>query len=362
MKRSTRISIHPEALQHNLQEAKKAAPQAKTNAVIKANAYGHGAVETAGILYPIADGFAVSCIPEAIELRQASIDKAITVLQGHQNIDDLRIAENYQFRLTIHDNQQLRLLDQYPSNYRFAINLKIDTGMHRLGFPPEQASNLYNKLKNHPQVNPQELILMTHLACADDPDNTYTAQQIATFKQSCQDLPAPKTIANSAGILAWKESHTDWIRPGIMLYGSSPFAETHRDDLKLKAAMTLNAPIIAIHTLKKGDFIGYAATFQCPKDMTVAVIACGYADGYPRHAVSGTPVLIKGQKAPLLGRVSMDMIVVDIDHLATHSIKVGNIAELWGKSLSVDSIAQSAETISYELLCNAGNNCAIDGT
>jgi len=362
MKRSARITIHPEALQHNLRIAKKQAPQTKTNAVIKANAYGHNAIDTAGILYQITDGFAVSCIAEAIELRQASIDKPITVLQGYQNIDDLRIAEQYQLRLTIHDLSQLSLLDEYSGNYRFKINLKIDTGMHRLGFSAKNTHAIFNRLKKHPNINPDELMLMTHLSCADERNNDYTKNQLTNFYQSCNDLSAKKTIANSAGILGWKESHADWIRPGIMLYGSSPFAETHRDELDLKAAMTLNAPVISIHKLKKGDFIGYAATFKCPKDMTVAVIACGYADGYPRHAAIGTPVLINGQKTQLLGRVSMDMIVVDINHLPTESIKVGDLAELWGKGLSVDIVAQHAETISYELLCNAGNNCVTNGT
>ncbi|MCK5904554.1 MAG: alanine racemase [Gammaproteobacteria bacterium] len=370
MKRSARITIHPEALQHNLQQAKNAAPKAKANAVIKANAYGHGAVETAGILYQLADGFAVSCIPEAIELRQAHIDKPITVLQGYQNIDDLRIAENYQFRLTIHDKYQLQLLDEYPGSYLFDLNIKVDSGMHRLGLPPEDITEVYHKLKNHPQVNAEQLILMTHLSCADERDNPYTRQQLDKFNQTCKELSTPKTIANSAGILAWQNSHADWIRPGIMLYGSSPFVETHRDDLNLKAAMTLNAPVISIHNLKKGDYIGYGGTFKCSKDMKVAVIACGYADGYPRHAVSGTPVVINGQEAPLLGRVSMDMIVVDIDsfdHDYGHGnyndkVRVGDLAELWGEQLSVDTIAQSAETIGYEILCNAGNNCTSVGT
>lgn len=360
MNRSARITIHPEALQHNLQLAKNAAPQSKANAVIKANAYGHGAVETAGILYQIADSFAVSCMPEAIELRQAHIDKPITVLQGHQNMDDLRIAENYQLRLTVHDKEQLSLLDEYTGSFRFDLNLKIDTGMHRLGLSADQASNIYNKLKNHRQVNPEQLILMTHLSCADNRENPYTQQQLESFNQACKTISTPKTIANSAGILGWEDSHADWIRPGIMLYGSSPFAETHRDDLNLKAAMTFSAPVISIHTLKKGDFIGYAATFECPKDMTVAVIACGYADGYPRHAAIGTPVFINGQEAPLLGRVSMDMIVVNIDSFSNDNVNVGDFAELWGEQLSVDIIAQSAETIGYELICNAGNNCTTE--
>lgn len=362
MKRSARITIHPEALQHNLQQAKNAAPQCKVNAVIKANAYGHNAVDTAGTLYPLADGFAVSCIPEAVELRQAHIDKPITVLQGYQTTNDLRIAEAHQLRLSIHDENQLALLDEYSGSYHFDINLKLDTGMHRLGLSPDKAINIYNKLKSHPQVNPEQLMLMTHLSCADDPNNPYTQQQLDTFTDACRNIPTQKTIANSAGILAWKASHADWIRPGIMLYGSSPFAEKHRDTLNLKAAMTLTAPIIAIHKLKKGDFIGYAATFECPKEMTVAVIACGYADGYPRHAAIGTPVFIHGQEAKLLGRVSMDMIVVDIDHMDNDTIRVGNIAELWGKHLSVDTVATSAETIGYELLCNSGNNCTKDGT
>jgi len=358
MKRSSRVTVNPSALQHNLQVAKNTAVNSKVNAVIKANAYGHGAVATAGILYPYTDGFAVSCIAEAIELRQAHIDLPITVLQGHQSIDDLRIAQQYQLRLTVHDMRQLSLLDQYTHHYRFDLNIKIDTGMHRLGFHLEQTQPVYNTLKTHRCVNPDTLILMTHLACADDVDTTYTTQQLRTFNEASKAINIPKSIANSAGILAHKESHANWIRPGIMLYGSSPFSHKHRDDLNLKACMTFNAPVIAVHTLKKGDSIGYGATWQCPSDMSVAVIACGYADGYPRHAKSGTPVFIHAEEAPLIGRVSMDMIVVDIDHLKENNIQTGDIAELWGENISIDSVAQNAETISYELLCNAGNLCS----
>jgi len=360
MKRSAHISIHPEALQHNILQAKEAAPNAKVNAVIKSNAYGHGAVETAGILYQIADGFAVSCLPEAIELRQAGIDLPITVLQGHQNMNDLRAAANYKLRLVIHDDYQLNLLDQYPQKHRFEVSIKIDSGMHRLGFHLDRTNDLYIKLKKHTCVNPDQLIMMTHLSCADEPDNDYTTQQLSHFEAACEGIDAAKTIANSAGILAWENSHVDWIRPGIMLYGSSPFSSTDRNDQTLRAAMTLSAPIIAIHDLKKGDAIGYAASWQCPKDMRVAVVACGYADGYPRHAASGTPVWINGFETKLLGRVSMDMIVIEAD--ANKAIQVGDMAELWGGNLSVDKVAQHAETISYELLCNAGNNCKQSGT
>ena len=295
MKRSARITIHPEALQHNLNRAKQAAPDSKLLAVIKANGYGHGSVDTAGILYDIADGFAVSCVPEAVVLREAGIDLPITVLQGHQNTDDLRIAEQLKLRLTVHDENQLTLLDNYSRHHKFELNLKIDSGMHRLGFQPDRTEILFNKLKNHSQVNPDELILMTHLSSADDLDNNYTNGQLKCFEDACSNLNAPKSIANSAGILGWKDSHTDWIRPGIMLYGSSPFASKDATKLDLQATMTFEAPIISVHSLKEGDKIGYGGTYQCPKDIQVAVVACGYADGYLRHADTGTPVWVNGK-------------------------------------------------------------------
>ncbi len=361
MKRSSRITIHPEALQHNLNRAKQIAPHSKTLAVIKADAYGHGAVATAGILHEIADGFAVSCIPEAVALRDAKTSKPITILQGHQSVDDLRIAAHYDLRLTLHNDRQLSLLDQYSHKSMlkngFDVNIKMDTGMHRLGFQPERATDLYQKLKKHPYVNSESLIMMTHLSSADELEKETTTQQLNTFEKACGNIPLPQSIANSAGILGWNNSHADWIRPGIMLYGSSPFIGSHRDDHHLKATMTLQAPIIAIHKLKQGDSIGYGASWQCPTNMTVAVIACGYADGYPRHAKSGTPVWINGTEAQLVGRISMDMIVIDIDKCEKGSIQVGDLAELWGENLSVDIVAHHAETISYELLCNAGIAC-----
>jgi len=361
MKRSSRITIHPEALQHNLKRAKQIAPKSKALAVIKADAYGHDAIATAGILHEIADGFAVSCIPEAIELREASISKPITILQGHQSVDDLRAAAHYKLRLTVHNDRQLSLLDQYSHNHVFDLNLKIDTGMHRLGFQPERTAGLFQRLSKHSRINHDSLILMTHFSCADELDNKTTKQQLACLKKAEESIssskPITKSSANSAGILGWQDSHADWIRPGIMLYGSSPFANSHRDEHELKAAMTLHAPIIAIHDLKQDDSIGYGASWKCPEDMTVAVIACGYADGYPRHAKSGTPVWINGEIAQLVGRVSMDMIVINIDFIEKGLIQVGDLAELWRENLSVDSVAQYAETISYELLCNAGIAC-----
>jgi len=363
MRRSARITVHPEALQHNCNRAKQLAPKSKILGVIKANAYGHGSADTAGILYKIADEFAVSCVPEAVVLRDAGISKPITILQGFQNDSDLRIAEQLKLRLTVHDDNQLRLLDNYSSKpsssskskYRFDLNIKIDSGMHRLGFHPKRTQDIYQKLKSHSQVNPDNLILMTHFSSADELDNDCTTTQIEVFNKACANIQAQKSIANSAGVLGWQASHTDWVRPGIMLYGSSPFADKTREDLDLKAAMTFAAPVISVHSLKKGDCIGYAASWTCPKDMQVAVIACGYADGYPRHASNGTPVWLNGQETQLLGRVSMDMIVVDASNYKEGQIRVGDMAELWGQNISPDRVAASADTIAYEILCNAGN-------
>jgi len=328
MKRSARITVHPEALQHNLNRAKQLAPNSKTLAVIKANAYGHGSADTAGILYEITDEFAVSCVPEAVVLREAGIDKPITILQGFQNDGDLRVAEQLKLRLTVHDDNQLMLLDNYSSNsgHRFDLNIKIDSGMHRLGFQPERTQSLYKKISNHTQVNSDSLILMTHFSSADELDNDCTSKQIAVFKKACGNIKAEKSIANSAGILGWQDSHVEWVRPGIMLYGSSPFANKTRNDLDLKAAMSFEAPVISVHDL-----------------------------GYPRHAGNGTPVWLNDKETQLLGRVSMDMIVVDADHYPNNSVKVGDIAELWGINVSADRVATAAETIAYEILCNAGN-------
>jgi len=360
MKRSARVTIHPEALQHNLMQTKKAAPGSKVLAVIKANAYGHGAVETAGILYQLADAYAVSCVPEAIQLRDAKIDHPVTVLQGPQNDRDIRIAISQKLRLVLNNKTQLGLLDNFSGNKPSSldITIKLDTGMNRLGFDPSLSEQLYTKLKKHYLVNPNTIEFMTHLCCADDLDNDRSREQISLFRHATDQFNVDKSIANSAGVLGWPESHSEWVRPGIMLYGSSPFIGEQHDHktYDLHASMSFTAPVIAIDKLKKGDSIGYGATWQCPEDMTVGVIACGYADGYPRHASSGTPVWLNQKEAGLLGRVSMDMIVVDLrQHPHT---KIGDIAELWGSHVSVDKIAHHAETISYELLCNAGNQFA----
>ena len=353
MKRSARITLHPHALKNNLQQVRRAVPNSKVLAVIKANAYGHGMLAVAEILEN-ADGYAVACIPEGIELRSAGTLHPILILQGHQNLADLKIASELQLRVVIHDAAQLPYFDQL-STHKIQVTLKIDTGMHRLGIPPEESLSLYHRLKNHPNIDP-DIWLMTHLACADELDNPATTLQLDTFTQVTDQTNAPMSIPNSAGILGWQASHSDWIRPGIMLYGSSPFVfeEKGREKYHLQAAMTLTAPLIAIYKLKKDDPIGYGASYHCPKNMIVGAVACGYADGYPRHAGTGAPVIINGIETHTVGRVSMDTLIINLDNIPA---KVGDKVELWGENISVDRVAYHAETISYELLCNAGNHC-----
>ena len=352
MYRSARAIIHSLALRHNLNQARKAAPDANVMAIIKANAYGHGVIQTAEILEDRVDGFGVSCFPEALELHDSISSRPIMVLQGHQSQADLQAASEKHLRLVLHEEKQLSLLDDCPAYCKIDVALKIDTGMHRLGFPPEQATEIYTKLIQH--TNIKTVWLMTHLACADEPQKPYTQMQLDTFDRHTKNITTTTSIANSAGILGSPNSHRDWIRPGIMLYGSSPFVNGDVIADGLQASMTLTAPLISIHSLKKGDAIGYGSTWQCPTDMQVGVVACGYADGYPRHAPSGTPVWLNGRESRILGRVSMDMIVIDLQN---QQAQVGDNVELWGKHIRIDRIADAAETIAYELLCNAGNNC-----
>ncbi len=353
--RPARLTIHAASLRHNLQVARDAAPQSKVMPAIKADAYGHGILQTAEILED-ADGFIVACLSEAIELRAARIEQTLLVIQGHQCVQDLIIAAEKNIRLVIHSEAQLALLDQLAAQI-VKVALKLDTGMHRLGIPAHLAATIYRKLQAHPNIHP-DIWLMTHLACADDLRNPYTNQQISLFEQATESLTAPRTIANSAGILGWSQSHRDWVRPGIMIYGSSPFAyaghDKARDSLKLKASMTLQAPLIAIKKLQKGDAIGYGSAWICPQDMQVGVVACGYADGYPRHAPSGTPLWLNGKRSRLLGRVSMDLIIIDVDNI---NAQPGDLVECWGKAINVDEVAHLSETISYELFCHAGNSC-----
>ncbi|MEB4593305.1 alanine racemase [Candidatus Thiothrix sp. Deng01] len=352
MKRSARAIIDASALRHNLSRCREAASGSLAMAVIKANAYGHNMLKVAETLSH-ANGFAVSCLPEALELRQARFIHPILVLQGFNSLQGMKAAAEHRLRVVIHDWRQLDLLDSAPASLKLDVALKLDTGMHRLGFPVEQAHHLFDRLSKHPNVKPTPW-LMTHMACADELGNPHTQHQLDQFARYTDGLQAPRSVGNSASILGWPQTHVTWVRPGIMLYGSSPFVDGDAKQDGLAPAMTLVAPLISIHTIPKGESIGYGASWICPVDTRTGVVAIGYADGYPRHAPTGTPVWVNGKETRLLGRVAMDMIVIDLTGIEA---RVGDQVELWGKHLSVDRVARAAGTISYELLCNAGNLC-----
>lgn len=344
--RAAHVTIDLPALRHNLGVARRAAPGARIMAAIKANGYGHGLVRVARAL-TAADAFGVACLNEALELRAAGIRQPIGLLEGFFHADELPLIEQEQLDTLVHHPFQLAALEAYRGPGPIRVWIKIDTGMHRLGFPPAQIAGVWERLAALPFV--QLVGFMTHLANADDRDDETTVAQLERFATAVGDLPGERAIANSAGVLGWPTSHGDWVRPGIMLYGVSPFLGGRGPDEDLRPAMTLQSELIAVNRLEPGDGVGYGGTWRAPEAMTVGVVAIGYGDGYPRHAPSGTPVLLNGQVVPLVGRVSMDMITVDLR--TQPQARVGNPVVLWGEGLPVERIAEAAGTIAYELLC-----------
>lgn len=344
--RRLHIDIDYNAIEKNYALAKKCAPNSKVMAIIKANAYGHGLFEVANTL-SYADAFGVATPSEAIALRKAGVKNRILVLEGFLTAEELSSIQEAQCDTVVHSEFQVELLKKTETSNPIGIWLKVDSGMHRLGIKPHVVETLRAQIAEHPTC--KELVLMTHLASSEELASDTTAKQLETF-QTCTELSQhPSSTANSAAILSRPETHGDWVRAGIMLYGASPL-EAHGDDhCGLTAAMEVTAPIIAIRDCEKGDAIGYGGRYTCPTDMRIGVVAIGYGDGYPRHAKDGTPVLINGDRVPMVGRVSMDMITVDLTDCKNAA--VGDHALLWGKALPVEEVAQSADTISYELLC-----------
>jgi alanine racemase len=346
-----RAFIDLAALEHNLQRVRQAAPASKVMAMLKANAYGHGTLAVANALKD-ADAMGLARVGEGIKLRQAGIVTPLVILEGFFDKDELLLAAENDLELVIHEPGQLHILQQHTLSRPVRCWLKVDTGMHRLGFPVSQAISAYQALRESKSVA-DGVSIMTHLSSADDPDDPTTDRQIELMRPLIQQTAAVCSISNSGGILNWPDSHLDWVRPGIMLYGASPFnGKTGMDD-GLRPVMTLQSNLIAINSCRKGEGVGYGGTWICPEDMPVGVVAIGYGDGYPRHAPSGTPVLVNGVPVPLIGRVSMDMITVD---LRTHpQAATGDPATLWGEGLPAEIIAQHAGTISYDLFCGVTN-------
>lgn len=339
--------INLTALAHNLERVRQAAPNSKIMAVIKANAYGHGMIEAAKALAG-ADAFAVARLHEAIELRQAGIKNEIAVLEGFQSAAELQAFSKHGLQAVVHQPFQIELLRHAQLQQPVQVWLKVDSGMHRMGVAPETVQACWKVLQKMASVS--IVRLMTHLASADDRRSEQTAQQLQTFNKAISGINAETSIANSAGILGWPETHSDWVRPGIMLYGVSPFLDGWGEDEGLELVMTLTSRLIAVKHFKEGDAIGYGASWTCPEDMPIGVVSCGYGDGYPRHAVPGTLVMVNGMPTPLLGRVSMDTICVDLRQQP--DAEVGDTVLLWGESMPVEEISQSATTIPYEILCS----------
>lgn len=347
MKPATYAVLNLSALEHNMAQVRSRAPNAKVMAVIKANAYGHGLLRVAQSL-PSVDAFAVARVDEAVRLRVAGFRQRITVLEGFTCGEELRALIHYDIDTVVHCPEQLSLLETLQADQNISVWLKYDTGMNRLGFKTTDVCNAYQALQTNNAVR-QPPGLMTHLANADDRDDATTTYQISLFHQITQTLKGNRSIANSAGILGWNTTHSDWVRPGIMLYGVAPFPEQTGAQFGLKPVMSLHSKLIAIKSIEAGETVGYGGIWRCEKPTCYGVVAVGYGDGYPRHAKAGTPVLVNGQRVPLIGRVSMDMIMVDLS--TQPCAKLGDPVILWGEGLAVEEIARFADTIPYTLLC-----------
>lgn len=347
MTRPTFMTIDLVALKHNFSRLRQLAPGSKMIAMVKANAYGHGIKRVAQALHH-ADAFGVASLDEGMTLRDAGITQPIVLMEGLFDAHELQEAAHYQFTLVIHHEAHLVMLENTAVCKPFSVWLKINTGMHRLGFNQEQASAAYERLMKMRTVE-KPLGLMTHFAEAHQLDACgATAMQIRSFEEITQTWVGPRSLANSAGILGWPKAHADWIRPGLMLYGASPFPTKTGLDHDLLPVMTLSSRIIAILPIKQGGRVGYGGTWTAPHDTAIGVIGIGYGDGYPQGAQNGTPVLIKGQLCELVGSVSMDMLTVDLSKVPQAAI--GDPVVLWGSGLPVELIAQHNHTSAWELL------------
>jgi len=343
MSRPIQAHINLDALQHNLHRARRLS-SARIMAVIKADAYGHGLLRSAEALCD-AEGFALLDLTDAVSLREAGFKQTILLLEGFFAAAELPLMAEYEIASVIHSPHQIDMLDAYPRRAALDVWLKINTGMNRLGFAPHELPAAMEKLQAHSAV--RDITLMTHFSHADEA--TGIAAQLEKFNQITAAYRLPRSLANSAALLRYPASHADWVRPGIMLYGASPFPETSAQQLGLQSVMSLHSKIIAVRELNKGESISYGGLFSAAHPMRVGVVACGYADGYPRHAPSGTPILVAGQRTRILGRITMDMLCVDLTALP--AVEVGSHVTLWGAGLPVEEIAHAAGTISYDLLC-----------
>ena len=348
MPRPIQANVDLSALESNLRVARRTT-SARIMSVVKADGYGHGLMRAAEAL-AATDGYALLDIHDAVRLREAGYRQTILLLEGCFSAEQLPIIAEYRLTCVIHSPWQIAMLDGYPGNGSLEVWLKVNSGMNRLGFAPQQVAQTMDQLRRHRAV--RDITLMTHFANADEPRGI--AEPLALFNDLAASYRVARSLANSATLLRYPEAHGDWVRPGIMLYGASPFApdmgeQFSAQQLGLKPVMTLGSRIIATQELRAGGEVGYGALFRAEHNMRIGIVACGYADGYPRHALSGTPILVDGQRTRTLGRVSMDMLCVDLGALPQAG--VGSRVVLWGDGMPIEEVARAAGTVSYELMC-----------
>lgn len=345
--RPARALIDLDALRHNYQLARELSG-ARALAVVKADAYGHGAVRCAQALESEADGFAVACIEEALALREAGIRAPILLLEGFFEADELALIERHELWCVVHALWQVEAIERAGLGKPLQVWLKLDSGMHRVGLHPADYQDAYRRLLACGKVS--KIVLMSHFARADELDCPRTAEQLAVFRQAREGLAAEVSLRNSPAVLGWPDVPSDWVRPGIMLYGATPFEQAQEQAARLRPVMTLESKVISVRELPAGEPVGYGARFVSERPTRVGVVAMGYADGYPRHAPSGTPVAVDGQPTRLIGRVSMDMLTVDLTELPQAGL--GSRVELWGRQVLASDVALAAGSIPYQLFCN----------
>lgn len=346
MSRNTIASIDLAAIRHNLKVVRDLVPGSQVASVVKADGYGHGITRVAGALRD-SDLLAVATSGEAAALRNGGWSGRLLMLEGFANTDEFELARFLNAETVVHHRSQLEMLRQRQWTFGNRVWLKLDTGMHRLGFPVEETKAVFTELETI--AGRGAVSLMSHFACADEAGNPKTGLQIECFDEAVSALRADHSLANSAGILNFPQSHREMVRPGILLYGISPDPGHSAVDIGLRPAMTLSCELVAINRCRAGDSIGYGAAYQCPEDMCIGVAAIGYGDGYPRHLRNGTPVLVNGRQAKLAGRVSMDLITIDLR--GHDDAKTGDRVVLWGEGLPVESVAPWADAVPYELIC-----------
>ena len=343
--RPLKAYIDLSALTSNLKLVKKIAKNSKVMAVLKANAYGHGLIESVKAIKS-AEGIAILTIEEAVKIRKAGFKNTILLLEGLFAAEDNHQAEKLKLNIVVHNDQQMDYLSGVTLKNPINVHLKINTGMNRLGFPPDQVDYLIENLNANPNVS--EITLMTHFATADEKEGI--TKQLDCFNRVTNNYNFSSSVANSAALYKFPEARLDWVRPGIMLYGASPFEDISAKKIEVKPVMSLVSKIIAIQDIKKGQAVGYGNNFIAKEDMRIGIVACGYGDGYPRHAKTGTPIFVHNKTTKTVGRVSMDMLYVDLSKIEKAAI--GSKVEMWGNHISVDEVAKNSGTVGYELLCN----------